>query len=126
MGRAYSQDLRERVLGAYDRGLRTKQIAKVFNVSCSWARRVKQRRNQFGETRRRAMGGVTVVKIDMARLAQLVAEQPDATLKELGARLGVRCSESAICMALKRAKLTLKKNDPCSRAGSAGRRPASR
>jgi hypothetical protein len=42
----------------------------------------------------------TVIKIDRARLAELVKEQPDATLKELRDRLGIQCAESAICMAL--------------------------
>ena len=43
MARAYSQDLRDRVFLAYDRGMKTKQIAVTFDVSPSWARRVKQR-----------------------------------------------------------------------------------
>ena len=30
MGFAYGQDLRDRVLAAYDRGMRTKQIADLF------------------------------------------------------------------------------------------------
>jgi len=55
------------------------------------------------------MGGVRRVKIDPARLRQLVEQQPDATLKELRDRLGVVCAESAICMALKRMKLSFKK-----------------
>ena len=40
---------------------------------------------------------------------QLVEQQPDATLKELRDRLGIVCAESAICMALKRLKLSFKK-----------------
>jgi len=33
MAVTYSQDLCDRVLAAYDRGTRTKQIAMIFNVS---------------------------------------------------------------------------------------------
>jgi transposase len=55
------------------------------------------------------MRGATVIKIDRARLAELVREQPDATLKELRQRLGVVCAESAICMALKKLGFTFKK-----------------
>ncbi len=33
MGAAYSQDLRDRVLKAYDRGMASKQIADLFVVS---------------------------------------------------------------------------------------------
>lgn len=109
MGAPYAQDLRDRVLGAYDRGMRTKQIAEVFQVSPAWARRVKQRRRETGETTPRPMGGATVVKIDPARLAELVRQQPDATIKELHQRLGVACSESAVGMALRRLRLTYKK-----------------
>ncbi len=53
MGVAYAQDLRDRVLAAYDRGMKTKQIAELFEVSSSWARRVKQRRRETGETAQR-------------------------------------------------------------------------
>ena len=109
MARPYPQELRDRVLGAYDRGMKTKQIAEVFAVCPAWARRVKQRRRETGETTPRPMGGATVVKIEMARLRELVAQQPDATIKELHQRLGIACSESAVVMALKRLGLTFKK-----------------
>ena len=109
MGAPYAQDLRDRVLSAYDRGMTTRQIADVFDVSPAWARRVKQRRRENGETSPRPMGGVRVVKIDLLRLADLVAQQPDATLKELREKLGVACAESAVCMALKRLGLSFKK-----------------
>ncbi len=119
MGAPYAQDLRDRVLAAYDRGMKTKQIADLFQVSPAWARRVKQRRRETGETRPRPMGGATVIKIDLARLAQLVQEHPDATIKELHARLGADCVESAVFMALKRLGLTFKKRRSArrSRAG---------
>ncbi len=109
MGAAYSQDLRNRVLAAYDRGMSTKPIAKLFDVSPAWARRVKQRRRQFGETKPRPAGGATIIKIDLQRLAELVHQQPDATGPELRQRLGVSCSDSAIYMALGRLGLTYKK-----------------
>ncbi len=109
MSVAHSQDLRDRVLSAYDRGMPTKQIAEVFVVSPSWARRVKQRRREAGETTPRPRGGVTVVKIDMDRLRELVCMQPDATTQELHARLGIDCCESAVGMALRRLGLSFKK-----------------
>ncbi len=109
MGAPYAQDLRDRVLAAYDRGMKTKQIADLFQVSPAWARRVKQRRRETGETTPRPMGGATVVKIDAGRLAELVRQRPDATLKELRVMLGVDCVESAICMALKRLGWSFKK-----------------
>jgi transposase len=109
MGASYSQDLRQRVLGCYDRGMTTKQIADVLDVSPAWARRVKQRRREDGETTPRPRGGARRIKIDPNRLAALVKEHPDATLKELRQLLGIACAESAICMALQRLKLSFKK-----------------
>lgn len=106
---AYSQDLRDRVLLACDRGMPTKEVAEVFCVSPAWVRRLKQRRRQTGETTPRPAGGARVRKIDMARLAELVRQQPDATACELRERLDVRCAESAIYAALKRLGLSFKK-----------------
>lgn len=109
MAVAYSQDLRDRVMAARDRGLKTKQVASLFGVSASWVRRVMQRRREHGETTPRPRGGVTVVKIDMARLRALVEQQPDATARQLHARLGIDCSVSAVDMALRRLGFTFKK-----------------
>ena len=109
MGAPYSQDLRDRILAAYDRGMMTLSIAKLFCVSPAWARRVKQRRRESGETSPRAMGGVRVVKIDMARLRELVENQPDATTSQLHQRLDADCCESAVGAALLRLGLSFKK-----------------
>lgn len=134
MSAAYGQDLRDRVLAAYDRGRSTAWIAEHFQVSPAWARRVKQRRRETGETTPRPRGGARVIKIDRQRLAELVREQPDATLQELVDRLGVDCGIWAVCMALKRLKISFKKRSstPPSRtartspssAGSGSRRKA--
>lgn len=109
MAATYSQYVRDRVLAAYDNGMRTGQIVKTFAVSPAWARRVKQCRRETGRTTALPRGGATIIKIDMQRLAELVHEQPDATMLELRDRLGVACTESAICLALKRLDLTFKK-----------------
>ena len=134
MGAAYSHDLRDRILAAYDRGMATKQIADVFHVSRAWARRVKQHRRESGRTRARPMGGIRVVKVDLERLRQLVAQQPDATTKELHQRLGCPCGESAVGMALRRLKLTFKKRrsmrpsktGPTSRSAAPSGKPGNR
>ena len=106
---AYSQDLRDRVLGACDRGIPTKKVAEVFDVSPAWVRRLKQRRRETGETSPRPLGGARVRKIDMTHLAELVKAQPDATARELRERLGTPCTESSIYTALKRLGLSFKK-----------------
>ena len=109
MAVTYSQDLRDRVLSAYDRGMRTREIAATFKVSEAWARRVKQHRREFGRTSALPRGGKRFAKIDMDRLAELVREQPDATLIELRDRLGVDCCDTSISRALRRLGLTFKK-----------------
>ena len=126
MGVAYGQDLRDRVLAAYDRGMKTKPIAELFEVSSSWARRVKQRRRESGETAPRSRGGATVIKIDLARLAELVRQRPDATTRELHGLLGADCCESAVGFALRRLGLSFKKNDPRNGARPSRRSPAPR
>lgn len=122
MGKPYPQELRDRVLSACDRGMKTRPVAKLFNVSPAWVRRVKQRRKETGETRPRPMGGATVIKIDMQLLRRLVQEQPDATVAELHRRLGVECSVSAVNMAIGRLGFTYKKNAAGRRTRSTGRR----
>ena len=67
------------MLRAYDHGVKTKHIAEVFVVSRSWARCVKQRRRDHSETTPRKMGGPGVIKVDRTRLAELIAEHPDAS-----------------------------------------------
>jgi transposase len=119
MAAPYSQDLRDKVLAAYDRGMKTKKIATAFDIDPSWARRIKQRRRESGETVPRPMGGARVIKIDVARLVRLVGEDPDATLAELRDRLGAPCGISAICMALRRAGLSFKKRRSTHRSATA-------
>jgi len=109
MGAAYSQDLRDRIFRARDRGMTTRQTARLFDVSESWVRRVMQRRREDGQTGPRSRGGLTVTKIDMARLGALVDEQPDATIRQLRQKLGIDCTDSAIVYALQRLGLTFKK-----------------
>jgi transposase len=126
MAAPYSSDLRGRVLSAYDRGMQTKQIAEAFSVSPAWARRIKQRRRERGELTPRPMGGKRFEKIERARLAELVARQPDATLEELRERLGVRCSLSALSAALHALGLSFKKrrSTPPSRTAPTSRSAA--
>ena len=130
MPKPYEQDLRDRVLAAYDRGKQTKEIADTLGVSPAWARRLKQVRREEQRTTRLPMGGVRVVKVDLEQLRKLVEQQPDATIPELHQRLGGadRCSESAVGMALQRLGLSFKKRRcmPPSRTAPTSRKNAAR
>ena len=115
----YSMDLRERVIGACDAGKETKEVAATFGVSPAWVRRLKQHRRERGDIIPRTGGGSRGRKFDRDRLAELVRQQPDATLVELRDRLGVSVTPWAICKALQELKLSYKKSrsTPPSRTG---------
>src|SRR5271154_1806516 len=117
--KAYSMDLRERVIAACDAGRQTKEVAKIFKVSPAWVRRLKQHRRQRGDIIPRNGGGSRGRKIDRDRLAELVRQDPDATLVQLRDRLGVAVTLWSICKALRELKLTVKKSHstPPSRTG---------
>jgi len=106
----YSMDLRERVIAACDAGRRTKEVATTFRVSPAWVRRLKQHRRERGDIIPRHGGGSRGRKIDRDKLAELVREDPDATLVQLRDRLGVAVTPWAICKVLQQLKLTFKKS----------------
>lgn len=106
----YSMDLRERVIGACDAGEPTKAVATRFGVSRAWVRRLKQHRRERGDILPRNGGGSRGRKIDRQLLAELVQQQPDATLVELRDRLGISVTLWAICKALRELKLSYKKS----------------
>ena len=48
MPRAYSRDLRERMLAACDAGHASRVVARQYRVSRAWVDRLKQRRRETG------------------------------------------------------------------------------
>jgi transposase len=119
---AYPTKVRELVLGAYDEGTETKQIAETFKVSRSWARRVKQRlreRGLRGAIQQKHGPDPKLTPEHRQHLAELVQATPDATLAELKEKLAMSVSISTIARALSDMKLTLKKSRcmPASRIG---------
>ena len=94
--RAYSNDLRERIVVAVERGdYPLRQLAHLFSVSLAFLVRLLQRKRRTGSVRPESHAGGPTPKLDdaaRARLFDLVRQQPDATLAELRERLGVSCS----------------------------------
>jgi len=111
--RAYSNDLRERIVAAVERGEQSiRTIARLFSVSLSCVVRLLQHHRRTGSVQPKPHAGVPPRKLDAAadaRLLELVREQPDATLAELRDRLGIRCSLMTIARALQRHQITRKK-----------------
>src|SRR4051812_40411724 len=83
--RAYSIDLRERVLLDCDEGMATKPVAAKYRVCPAWVRRLKQRRRETGSIAPRAQRhGPLARRTEQAtRVAEAVEKAPDATLDEL-------------------------------------------
>lgn len=109
--KAYSMDLRERILRDSDGGMGTLEVAVKYSVSESWVRRLKQRRRESGEVAPRRSGHRQEPKWvpHAERLKELVAQKPDATLQELRELLGVSFSIHTIARALRALQLTFKK-----------------
>jgi transposase len=111
--RAYSTDLRERIITAVERGdYSIRQLVQIFSVSLSFVVRLLQRHRRTGSIQPTPHAGGPVPKFDPAtveRLLQLVHDQPDATLAELQQRLGVSCHLSTIARVLKKHRITRKK-----------------
>jgi transposase len=108
--RAFSRDLRERVLADCDAGHSNDEVARKYKVSAAWIRRLKQRRRETGSIEprlRRVPPPRLMAHAD--RLQSLVGQQPDATLQELREALGVQVSLPSFCRALQRLRLTVKK-----------------
>jgi transposase len=91
--KAYSTDLRLRVLAACEDGMGTAEVAETFAVSESWVRRVKQRFRDHGETapRRPAKPGPAPALADQSdRLRKEVRDHPGLTAAEYRDRLGAQ------------------------------------
>jgi transposase len=124
--RAYSQDLRERVLRALDRGERPTEIARRFEVSRIWVYQVRNREQQTGQRISFQIGGhrrSRLVEMESVLRAWIAAE-PGLTLAELQEGLvpqGVTIKIGALWHQLNRWNLTFKKNPARQRARARGR-----
>ncbi len=123
---AYSQDLRERVLRALDRGDRPTEIARRFEVSRIWVYQVRGRVQATGERGSLRIGGYRRSRLAGSELAlrSWIAAEPDLTLAELQLRLaeqGVPTKIGALWHQLNKWNLTFKKNSARQRAREGGR-----
>jgi transposase len=121
-GRAYSQDLRDRILAAAGSA---REVAGRFGVSISYVVKPRQRRDRSGESAARPLCSHTPRRLAPwhDEIAARVRAQPDATMAELRQWLfdthGVRASMGLMWNTLDRLELTLKKNS-CARPSRTG------
>jgi len=92
--RAYSLDLRERVVTAYEKGEQTiAEIAAQFSVGQTFIKKMLRQKRESGSLERlpRRAGAKKLLSLaHRSFLAQHIKEQPDATLAELQERLQER------------------------------------
>jgi transposase len=115
MGKPYSDDLRERIVGAVAAGESRRAAARKFGVSASCAVKLLQRWETTGSVRPDRQGVPNRCKLDAhaAWLLDVVEEGPDITLSEIQARLlgerGMTASIGAIWTFFDRRNISFKK-----------------
>ena len=115
-GKAYSQDLRERVFAASDDGERVGEVAGLLRVSVSYVSKALTRRRTTGETTVRLGRGHKLPKLApfYPAIRAQVAERGDTTIEALRAWLlathQVPASVGLVWHTLKLLGLTLKKS----------------
>lgn len=114
MPRAYSDDLRVRIVRAVDAGASRRSTAAKFEVSVSFVIRLVQQWRTTGSSKVRGTGGRPRHKLEAhaALVDRLLAEKRDITLDELRAALadeGVAVGRSSVDRYLKARGLTRKK-----------------
>jgi transposase len=116
--RAYSKDLRLRVLAAVDRGTPRREVARVFGVSEPTVRRYLRLRRETGDVGPKPVPGPPARK-GAALEASLPAQamvNPDLTLAEhcelLEEEHGIGVSTATMSRAFDRLGLPLKKRSP--------------
>jgi transposase len=118
MAKAYSNDLRRKLLEAYDRGEGSlRELAERFGVSSPYAWKISAQRKRTGQVERVEQRHGPESKVTGAveqRLRTWVRQQPDLTLVELQERLWetarLPVSVPRVWQVLRRMQLRLKKN----------------
>ena len=118
MAKAYSDDLRRKLLEAYDRGEGSlAELARRFGVSVPWAWKISRQRRRTGRMERveqRHGPPSRMTAAVQASLRGLVRQQPDVTLVELQQRLWgserIRVSFQHLWRVLQKMGLRLKKS----------------
>jgi len=128
---SYSQDLRDRVLRALERGDRPTEIAARFEVSREWVYDVKHRFEKEGLRHCLPVGGYRVSRVadKEALIRGWIKERADLTLAEISERLlecGVAIKTTALWHQLDKWGLSFKKNAARQRARARGREAGAR
>jgi transposase len=126
MARAYDDDLRRKLLEAYDRGAGTlAELAEQFGVSTAWAWKISAARKRTGQVERVRRSAERKRRVDAESELEVLIwleEQPDLIIDEIRARLAdqlqIRIARSSVGRLLQRLKLHRKKRTSMHRSGS--------
>lgn len=123
---AYSRDLRDRVLGALERGERPAGIARRYEVSRVWVYQVRDRLHKTGQRSSLPMGGYRRSRIAgmEQQIRVWIKAEADLTLAEMCQRLaehGIDIKVPALWHQLDKWNLSFKKNPARQRARAQGR-----
>lgn len=126
---SYSQDLRDRVLWALERGEGPSAIARRLEVSRVWVYQVRDRKQETGLRTSLPIGGHRRSRIAgmEAELRAWIEAEPDLALNQICDRLaekGVAIKSGALWHQLNKWNLTFKKNASRQRARTPGRGPS--
>ena len=118
MGKPFGDDLRRKLLLAYDQGEGTlEELASRFLVSHGWAKKISAARNRSGQAERvpHKPGRKPRVGAEQQKLViAWVASQPDLTLAEIKTKLqteaGITLGVPRVWRLLQKLNLRLKKN----------------
>lgn len=108
MARAYSNDLRGRVVEYVESGGKKSDAARLFQVGYDTVYRWLRLKKETGQCRAKPMGGKRFEKVSEAGLMKAVEASPDRTLEEYANDFNV--TAPAIFKRLKRLNITRKKN----------------
>ena len=122
MAKAYSMDLRKRVIAACESGMSVQDAATVYRITArtifDWLRRKRETGSFAPKTGKPGPRNKLANHLDTLR--EIIRDQPDATLREIRDRLPVRVGIMTISRALTSLNITLKKSH--SRGGTASSR----
>ena len=114
--KAYSIDLREKIVQAYEKGdTSVRKVASRFGVAKSFVQKLLLIKKTQGDLKPRPQGGSMKGELDgcSTQLIAMVEQYPDRTLLEYCEYWGTTydnwLSTSTMCRALQKQKLTLKK-----------------
>ena len=126
MARPYSNDMRQKLLEAYDQGQGSlSELARRFGVSRGWAWKISAARKRTGRIERTSYIPGPKRGVDEKVLASILGARADATLPELQAELerrsGLRFSTQHLWRVVKRMGFRLKKSHSTPKSATAKR-----